>query len=274
MKFPKSKYPGIRQRGVNSWEIYYSKDGKKTTENFKGSEIEASIRRSQLILGAGSSVPSKSEDITFEQAFKSYTNVKSKLLDENTIQRSTCIFNHFVDYLSRVYPGVRFVAQVTPEIGTHYKNYMISDTNKRPSGINTDITKLRAIFTVFMSECFIIPSNPFKKVSKIPRREAKPKEKHLPTNQEVIILLNDFKNDVSYCEITRFLLRVGRRIEEVTEYLKKDVVFDPAGRPICVNGLALYYPDGRPIALKVRKEITKTDESGNILLPFTHNHFH
>lgn len=250
MRYPKTKYPGIRQRGEESFEIKYSANGVPVYETVHGSIEDANLKRAMRIAAARSNKDNIliMPDITFEQAFNSYRDLKLKILKDNTIQRSECIYHHFVDYIKVTYPNIRCPIHVTAEIGVDYKNFMLSKTGKTPSGINTDITKLRAIFRVFYENHFI-EGNPFLEVSKIPKREAKPKEKHLPIDSEIRILLNEFSNDASYAELTKFMFKIGRRIEEMALYQKNDII--PSS-------------DGEPHALKIRKEITKTGYSGII----------
>ncbi|MDD5737726.1 MAG: tyrosine-type recombinase/integrase [Candidatus Omnitrophica bacterium] len=63
--------------------------------------------------------------------------------------------------------------------------------------------------------------------------------------------LNGVKDDPSYGDITRFLVRTGRRIDETTRYEKADVICNEQGKPLYI---------------KVRAEITKTKDDGEIPL--------
>jgi len=236
------KYPGIRPRSKTSWEIKYYVNGKPKTETVKTSSIEeANMVRSQRIVAerSNSNISLEQNNVTFEQAFKSYLEIKSDL-DPSTIQRSVCIFNHFVDFVNLAHPNIRFIQQVTVELGRAYKLYLITKTTKTKSGINTEISKLRAIFKVFC-EYMGLAENPFAKVEKFTRREAKPKEKHLPTDREVRTILD---NNDAYIELTKYIMSVGRRIEETTLYKKRDVICDP---------------EGKPLYLKIKADDTKTD---------------
>lgn len=251
MKHKRKKYSGVHRRGENAFRInYYGADGGRKYETVEAqSEGEAFAIRLQR-LAAGSGKPQKTvaiDDITLDGAFRRYSETESAVLKERTRQRSTCIYNHFVEYLGLNYPSMKFVAQVTEEIGNRYKDYLLAQVGagtKTASGINSDITKLRAIFACYCRYNFI-KENVFKKVKKIPRRQAKPEKKHLPSDQEISLILDAAKGDPSYEEIVHFLIRVGRRIEETSKYEKKDVTVDEAGKPV---------------RLKIREEITKTDE--------------
>lgn len=99
--------------------------------------------------------------------------------------------------------------------------------------------------------CRILEINPFYAIEKIPQRLAKPKKKHLPADYEIKQILDFTANDPSYREVTRFLIRVGRRIEETSLYEKKDVLTDSSGIPI---------------KILVKPEISKTREHGEITL--------
>jgi len=248
------KYPGVRQRGKKpSFAIKYSINGKSVYETVNAPSAEAAnLIRMQRILasGPGASNTVQQVDFTFAQAFDVYFAFKEKSLKENTRQRSRCIFNHFLDFVQRTYPNVAIVRQVSTDLGESYKHYMLTATAKTPSGINTDITKLRAIFKVFLLKK-MVDYNPFSKVEKLTGIRAKPKEKHLPSDLEVLALLHDFDDDKSYCGITKYILHVGRRINESTSYFKKDVVCDMAGKPI---------------KLKIRAEIAKTGVSEELEL--------
>ena len=240
----RKKNTGVRQRGKNSCQLNYYVNGKRITETIKASsESEASVVRLQR-LAASSSKPIGKDatgEITLQRALELYLNETEKLLCPRTKQRSICIYNHLLRYLSQSFPNIRFVHEVTIDVAESYKNYLSNKPNKTPSGINTDITKLRAIFRRFKNNKFTT-INSFKKISKIPRRLARPEKKYLPTKQQMDVILEAVKGDPSYEELTYYLRRAGRRIEESTLLLKGDVVCDE---------------NGKPTKVRIRKEITK-----------------
>ena len=249
MSRKRKKYTGVYPRGNNSFRISYYAAGKREYETVEASsEGEAfAIRLQRLAAVSGRFQKIVSiNDITLDGALQHYLG-KEVLLDEVTRQRSVCIYNHLLDYIKPNYPSVKFVNQVTADLGKQYKDHLldlVKAGKKTASGINTDITKLRAIFACFLRYGFV-PKNVFKEVAKISRKQAKPKKKHLPSDQEISIILAAAKGDPSYEELVYFLKRVGRRIEEASTYEKKDVSVDETGKPV---------------RLKVRGEITKTDE--------------
>jgi integrase/recombinase XerD len=248
----RKKYPGIRKRSENTYELNFYVGDKRVTRNVRAnSEGEANRIRIQLIAdsmkdSAKAARRIETKRFSLNEAFQYYLTNTAKLLHENTRQRSECVYNHLKKFLSEYHPDVQFIDEITSSLGTRYKEYLLSQTNRRPSGINTDIFKLRAIFRKFCEYEFI-EENPFTKVERIPRRLARPLKKHLPSDDEIRILLNNI-NQEDYLCLTKFLIRVGRRIEETSLYLKSDVIND----------------NGKLIALKVREEITKTKEAGEI----------
>ena len=247
------KYPGVRQRGRDSFEINYYVNGKRKSGTVKASTAgEAYTQRLKRIANSESVLTVQKEfpQVTFNDAFERYLVNTEKLLHFNTRQRSQCVYNHFLDFLKTFYPGAIYIHQITGDIVKQYKDYMLSLSDKSPSGVNTDIDKLRAIFKKYI-EIGFIETNPFYAIEKIPQRLAKPKKKHLPTDYEIKQILDCIANDPSYREITRFLIRVGRRIEESSLYEKKDVLTDSRGVPI---------------KILVKPEISKTREHGEITL--------
>ncbi len=249
----RKKYSGVRQRGHDSYEINYYANGKRVSETVKAStEAEAYAYKLKRIFDADATLPTQKAvvQISFEQAIEKYLINTEKLLHSNTRQRSLCIYKHLRNYLKHFHPEVEFIHQITSDIVKRYKDYLLSIPTKSPSGINTDISKLRAIFKKFI-EIGFLEKNPFYAVEKIPQRLAKPQKKHLPTDYEIKQILECTAKDSSYREITRFLIRVGRRIEETSLYEKKDVLKDSAGKPI---------------KILVRPEISKTKEPGEIPL--------
>ena len=241
------KYLGVRRRGPNSFEINFISNGQRHYETIQASsEAQAFAVRLQKM--ASSVRGNEIADASLSDALQYYLNQTEKILQDNTRQRSECIYNHLVDFLKSAYPNINFVGQITVEIGRKYKEHLLSIQGKSPSGINTDISKLRAMFRKFEEYGFVV-SNPFTKVEKIPGRLAKPEKKHLPTEYEIKTILNAVQDDPSYEELTTFLIRVGRRIEETTLYEKSDV---------------LKNEKGMPIKIIVRPEITKTKDTGEV----------
>jgi len=240
----RKKYPGIRKRGQDRYEVSYYVSGKRITETVIASnEKDAYIFKLRRLANSGRNVilDKESQEITFAQALEQYLTSTEKLLTLNTQQRSVCIYNHFLDFLKETSPEFCFVHQVSGKVAKRYKEHLLALPGKSPSGMNTDITKLRAIFKKFIEFGFI-RENPFYAIEKIPNRLARPVKKHLPTDYEIRQILDYTSNDPSYREITRFLVRVGRRIEETCLYEKKDVLKDR---------------EGRPIKIKIRPEIAK-----------------
>ncbi|MBF0504830.1 MAG: tyrosine-type recombinase/integrase [Candidatus Omnitrophica bacterium] len=244
------RYAGVRQRGECSFEINYYVNGKRYSETIKANtEAEAYAIRLQRMATAGlRSIERIAAGVSLKAAIDYYLSQTEKILQAKTRQRSKCIFNHLADFLRQKYSTVTLVNQVTADIGNRYKEYLLSLKDKSPSGINTDISKLRAIFKLFKEYGFI-SENPFKKVEKIPQRLARPEKKHLPTDYEIKTILNAVVGDPSYEELTMFLVRVGRRIEEATLYEKSDVLLDDKKMPI---------------KIVVRPEITKTKDMGEV----------
>lgn len=245
------KYAGVRPRGKSSYEINYYVNGRRCAETVKAStEGEAYTIRLQRL--AISHAATKGEKIVveagFEPAMEHYATVNEKILQPKTLQRSRCIYGHFIDFIRANFPHARLVSQLINEHALKYKDALLGLPGKTASGINTDISKLRAIFKKFKEYRFV-SENIFAAVSKIPSRQAKPEKKHLPTDHEIRVILGAVKGDPSYEELTKFLVRVGRRIEEATLYEKKDVLLDDKKVPI---------------KIVVRPEITKTKETGEI----------
>jgi len=253
MRRKRKKYTGVLRRGNNSFRINYYVNGKRIEETVKASsEAEASIVRHKRLANADMKITviKEFEPVTFEQAFERYLINTDKLLDPNTQQRSQCVYNHFIDYKNIHYPQALYIHQVNGEIAKRYKEYMLALPGKSASGINTDIDKLRAIFQKLI-EIGFIEVNPFYLIEKIPKRLAKPQKKHLPTDYEIKQILDYTANNLSYREITRFLVMAGRRIEEACLYEKRDVLTDSKGNPIQII---------------VRPEIAKTKETGEVTL--------
>ena len=246
------KYAGLRQRSKGTFEINYYVNGERVTDTVKANnEAEAYAMRLQLMASAGApATENKIADISLNGAIEHYLRNTEKILQDNTRQRSQCIYNHLLDFLKEFYSAIISVSQITVEVAKKYKEHLLSMPGKSPSGINTDITKLRAIFKKF-EEYGFIAINPFSKVEKIPSRLAKPEKKHLPTDHEIKCILQSVNGHDSYDEITRFLIRVGRRIEETTLYEKNDVLLNEKGKPIKII---------------VRAEISKTRETGELSL--------
>jgi len=244
------RYAGVRQRGTGSFEINYYVTGNRKTETIQANtEAEAYAIRLQRMANAGQcSTENIATGVSLKDAIDHYLRHTGKILQGNTRQRSECIYNHLVDFLKEEHCSITLVNHITSEIGNRYKEHLLSRPGKSPSGINTDISKLRAIFRKFEEYGFIF-ENPFKKVDKIPGRLARPEKKHLPTDHEIKTILNAVKGDPSYEELTMFLVRVGRRIEESTLYEKQDVLKDGKGNPIKII---------------VRPEIAKTREAGEV----------
>ena len=244
------RYAGVRQRGEGSFEINYYVNGSRKTETIQANtEGEAFAIRLQRMATAGlHSTECLSAGVSFKDAIDHYLRNTEKILQRNTRQRSECIYNHLLDFFKEAYPSIALVGQVTVEVAKRYKEHLLSIPGKTPSGINTDISKLRAIFRKFEEYGFIL-ENSFKRVEKIPIRLARPEKKHLPTDYEIKSILAATDGDPSYDEITKFLVRVGRRIEETTLYEKSDVLLDE---------------NKMPVKIMVRPEITKTKDTGEV----------
>jgi len=253
MKRKRKKYTGVRQRGNDSYEINYYVNGKRIVENIKASsQADAFTVRLKRLANVETQTRITNEIplVTLEQAFERYIVHVTKTLHENTRQRSRCVYNLFTDFLRDKFPEIVYVHQVTGDIAMKYLEHLHMKKNKSASGINTDIDKLRAIFKKY-KELKIVFGEPFYAIQKIPRRLAKPKKKYLPTDYEIFRILEFSSDDISYREITRFLVRTGRRIEESCLYRKEDVVVDS---------------NGSPIKIVVRPEISKTKETGEVTL--------
>ncbi len=246
----RNKFPGVRKRS-GSFEINYYINKKRIVETVhvktEGEAYIIRLKRMETSQVASGRVLEAGE-VTFEQAIEHYATVNEKILKTNTLQRSQCIYGHFTNFMKVNYPEIIYVRQLTIEQGLKYKDHLLGLSNKTPSGINTDISKLRAIFRKFKESRFI-GENIFSSVSKIPSRQARPEKKHLPTDFEIKTILKAVKGDPSYEELTTFLVRVGHRVEETTLYEKKDVLKDEKGNPI---------------KIVVRPEITKTKEAGEV----------
>lgn len=255
MRRIRKKYAGVRRRGECSFEINYYVNRQRKTETIKAhSEGEAyAVKLQRITQFSGLKDSSEQvipDDVTLEGAFNRYEDTE-RFLKSCTVQRSRCVYNHFLDFLKVSYPNLKFVHQVSGDVGNAYKNCLLSKPDKTASGINWDITKLRAIFACYVRYKFI-KENPFKKVEKIPRRLAKEKEKYLPTDLDVAKIRQGIQGHPDYAEITEFILRTGRRIDETANYKRTDLVVDELGEII---------------ALRIRREITKAQfESSELLL--------
>jgi len=236
-KRKRKKYSGVRKRGHERYEVNYYVGKKRITEIVIAfNERDAYLFKLRKLANAGKNVVLEEEQqtITFDQGIEQYLSSTAKFLTLSTQQRSICIYNHFIDFLKKTNPELCFVHQVTTAVAQRYKDYLLALPFKSASGINTDITKLRAIFKKFIEFGFIL-ENPFCAIEKIPNRLARPVKKHLPTDHEIREILDDTSGDPSYREITRFLVRVGRRIEETCLYEKNDVLKDSKGWPIKIK---------------------------------------
>ena len=163
MKRKRLKFTGVRSRGKNSFEINYYLNGERVVENIKAlSGEEASVVRHTRLAGINTQEKINSKEIplaTFGQAFERYLSNVERVYKESTVQRSRCIYLHFVDYLKSANPEILHIQEVTGETAKKYLDYLQSKTHKTLSGINTDITKLRAIFKKFI-ELELLKQNP------------------------------------------------------------------------------------------------------------------
>ena len=249
-----SKYPGVTPRG-RGFKIDYSYNGIRKTETVVTDSVEeaCAVRLKRLAaLRADPQGVNAIMDMGLDKAMDYYVSVNEKVLTARTLQRSRCIYGHFVNFIRRAFPNITAVSQLTNVQALRYKDYLLGVPGKRPSGINTDISKLRAIFDKFKKSRFIT-GNIFGKdvVTKIPARHAQPEKKHLPTDQQIKVILEAAKDDPSYYELTQFMVKVGRRIGETISYEKRDVVLDDKRQPI---------------KLIIRGEITKTKVDDQLLL--------
>lgn len=249
------QFPGCHSRSDGSIQIDFTVDGIRRTETIRTNSMEeaCAIRLKRIAaLRADPGGFNAIVEMKFDKAMDYYASVNEKLLTERTLQRSRCIYGHFVNFIRRTFPNITAVNQLTNVQAIRYKDYLLGVPGKKPSGINTDISKLRAIFKKFKESKFIA-SNIFAEgvVSKISARHAQPEKKHLPTDQQIVTVLEAVKDDPSYRELTEFMVKVGRRVGEVISYEKRDVALDDKGLPI---------------KLTIRGEITKTKVDDQLLL--------
>ena len=251
----KPQFRGCQSRSDGSFQIDYTVNGIRKTETVQTNSAEEACAVRLKRLAALRADPQGANAIVnmgLDQAMDYYVAVNEKILTARTRQRSRCIYNHFANFIRRAFPNITAVSQLTNAQALKYKDNLLELPGKRPSGINTDISKLRAMFRKF-KECRFIATNIFAEdvVSKIPSRHAQPEKKHLPTDPQVITVLGASDNDPSYDGVTKFVVKTGRRIGEVISYEKRDVVLDDKGRPI---------------KLIIRGEITKTKVNDQLLL--------
>lgn len=244
---------GIRQRGPNTYEINFQHKGKRYFNTiYATSERDAFKKRIQMmaqVMEPSHKVQIVNKQASLEEAFNRYLELNERVLDENTLKRAECVFKHLTTFLQRSCPEIINAHQLSLSVCRRFKDYLVSKPAKSLSGVNADIDRIRAIFNKFVEYEFV-DSNPFKAVEKFPRKLARPKQKHLPTDVEVRKIIKSAQSDPSYSEITRYIYRTGRRIQETCLLEKRDVNFDA---------------NGKPESVKIRPEITKTKEPG--LLP-------